>query len=96
MCDQSPRDVAKAAAFYDKILKPLGYRRVMEFLPYGVGYGDAHPEFWVQLPADQKEATVGNGVHISFVGRTKQAIQAFHAAALALGGKDEGAPGPRD
>ena len=89
------RDVAKAVAFYDKVLKPLGFKRVMEFMPYAVGYGDKHPEFWVQLPADQKPATVGNGVHISFVGRTKAAVNAFHAAALAAGGKNEGAPGPR-
>ena len=89
------RDVAKAVAFYDKVLKPLGFKRVMEFMPYAVGYGDKQPEFWVQLPADQKPASVGNGVHISFVGRTKNAVNAFHAAALAAGGKDEGAPGPR-
>jgi catechol 2,3-dioxygenase-like lactoylglutathione lyase family enzyme len=89
------RDVAKAVAFYDKVLKPLGFKRVMEFMPYAVGYGDKHPEFWVQVPHDQKPASVGNGVHISFVGKTKAAVNAFHAAALAGGGKDEGAPGPR-
>ena len=89
------RDVAKAVAFYDKVLKPLGFKRVMEFMPYAVGYGEKNPEFWVQVPANQKPATVGNGVHISFVGRTKAAVNAFHAAAMAAGGKDEGAPGPR-
>jgi catechol 2,3-dioxygenase-like lactoylglutathione lyase family enzyme len=89
------RDVAKAVAFYDKVLKPLGYKRVMEFMPYAVGYGDKHPEFWVQLPADQKAASVGNGVHISFAARTPAAVKAFHAAALDAGGTDEGAPGPR-
>jgi catechol 2,3-dioxygenase-like lactoylglutathione lyase family enzyme len=73
----------------------LGFKRVMEFMPYAVGYGEKNPEFWVGLPHDQKPATVGNGVHISFVGRTKAAVNAFHAAALAAGGKDEGAPGPR-
>lgn len=89
------RDVAKAVAFYDKALKPLGYKRVMEFLPYAVGYGEQHPEFWIQLPADQKPMTVGNGVHISFAARSPAAVKAFHAAALAAGGADEGAPGPR-
>jgi catechol 2,3-dioxygenase-like lactoylglutathione lyase family enzyme len=89
------RDVPKAVAFYDKVLKPLGFKRVMEFMPYAVGYGDKQPEFWVGLPHDQKAASVGNGVHISFIGRTKNAVNAFHAAALAAGGKDEGAPGPR-
>jgi catechol 2,3-dioxygenase-like lactoylglutathione lyase family enzyme len=89
------RDVAKAAAFYDKVLKPLGYKRVMEFLPYAVGYGAGAPEFWIGLPHDQKSPSVGNGVHISFNARNKAAVNAFHAAALAGGGKDEGAPGPR-
>jgi catechol 2,3-dioxygenase-like lactoylglutathione lyase family enzyme len=89
------RDVAKAVVFYDKVLKPLGYKRVMEFMPYAVGYGDKHPEFWVQLPADQKPASVGNGVHISFAARSPAAVKAFHAAALDAGGADEGAPGPR-
>lgn len=89
------RDVAKSVAFYDKVLKPLGFKRVMEFMPYAVGYGDKQPEFWVGLPHDQKTASAGNGVHISFIGRTMNAVSAFHAAALAAGGKDEGAPGPR-
>ncbi len=89
------KDVAKAATFYDKVLKPLGFKRVMEFMPYAVAYGDKFPEFWVQLPADGRPATVGNGVHISFAAATKAAVNKFHAAALAGGGTDEGAPGPR-
>lgn len=89
------RDVPKAVAFYDKILKPLGYKRLMEFLPHAVGYGAKRPEFWVQVPADGNAATVGNGVHISFAAANKNAVNAFHAAAMAGGGRDEGAPGPR-
>jgi catechol 2,3-dioxygenase-like lactoylglutathione lyase family enzyme len=89
------RDVPKAVAFYDKVLAPLGYKRVMEFLPHAVGYGVDHPDFWVQVPADGGTASVGNGVHISFAASSKSAVNAFHAAALKAGGKDEGAPGPR-
>lgn len=89
------RDVPKAVAFYDKVLAALGYKRVMEFLPHAVGYGTDHPNFWVQAPADGKAPSVGNGVHISFAASTKAAVNAFHAAALKAGGKDEGAPGPR-
>ena len=58
------RDVAQAAKFYDPVLAALGYKRVMEVMPYGIGYGDTHPEFWVQLPADRDVASVGNGVHM--------------------------------
>jgi catechol 2,3-dioxygenase-like lactoylglutathione lyase family enzyme len=89
------RDVPRAVAFYDQVLKPLGFKRVMEFLPHAVGYGAGHPEFWVQVPADGNTASVGNGVHISFVAPSKNAVNAFHAAAMKAGGKDEGGPGPR-
>jgi catechol 2,3-dioxygenase-like lactoylglutathione lyase family enzyme len=90
------RDVPRAVKFYDQILKALGYKRLMEFLPHAVGYGSGdHPEFWVQVPADGNTASVGNGVHISFAAPSKSAVNAFHAAALKAGGKDEGGPGPR-
>src|SRR5262249_55824745 len=83
-------------AFYDAVLKALGFKRVMEFLPYGIGYGEAKsPEFWVQLPHDGASASAGNGVHICFAAKTKRAVHAFHEAALTAGGRDEGAPGPR-
>lgn len=89
------RDVPKACGFYDKALGALGFKRVMEFLPYAVGYGLTSPEFWVQTPADGQAPSAGNGVHIAFAARSERAVQAFHAAAMAAGGKDEGAPGPR-
>lgn len=89
------RDVERAAQFYDAVLATLGYRRVMEFLPYAVGYGDQHPQFWVQLPHNQQVATAGNGVHISLIARSQAAVDAFHAKAMALGAADAGAPGPR-
>ena len=88
-------NVESALRFYDPVLAALGYKRVMEFLPFAVAYGESAPMFWVQLPHDQERATVGNGVHIGFVATSQDAIVAFHAAALAAGGKDEGAPGPR-
>ena len=88
-------DVARATGFYDGVLAALGYKRVMEILPYAVGYGTDKPEFWVGLPEDRAPAAVGNGVHIGFMARSKAAVQAFHRAALAAGGTDEGAAGPR-
>jgi catechol 2,3-dioxygenase-like lactoylglutathione lyase family enzyme len=88
-------DLARAARFYDGVLGALGYKRVMEVLPYAIGYGEATPVFWVQLPHDQSAASSGNGVHIGLVGRSKAVIESFHRAALEAGGRDEGAPGPR-
>jgi len=89
------RDVERAAKFYDAVLGALGYKRVMEFLPYAVAYGDAQPSFWVQLPHNQQVATAGNGVHVSFIARTKEAVDSFHDAAMELGAQDAGEPGPR-
>jgi len=89
------RDVERAAKFYDAVLSALGYKRVMEFMPYAVAYGEKHPSFWVQLPHNQQAATVGNGVHIGFIARSKDAVHRFHSSALAQGGTDDGAPGPR-
>jgi catechol 2,3-dioxygenase-like lactoylglutathione lyase family enzyme len=88
-------NVERASRFYDSVLGALGYRRVMEFMPYAIGYGADTPVFWVQLPHNQSPATVGNGVHVGFVAMTKDMIGAFHRAALEAGGMDEGAPGPR-
>ena len=88
-------DVARAAQFYDRVLQELGYKRVFEVLPYGIGYGDKQPSFWVQLPHDQQPAAVGNGAHVAFNATSEEMIRAFHRAALDAGGSDDGAPGPR-
>jgi catechol 2,3-dioxygenase-like lactoylglutathione lyase family enzyme len=88
-------DVARAAQFYDRVLHELGYKRVFEVLPYGVGYGDKVPAFWVQLPHDHNAASTGNGVHVAFNATSEAMIHAFHRAALDAGGKDDGAPGLR-
>ena len=88
-------DVERAARFYDRVLQELGYKRVFEILPYGIGYGDKQPAFWVQLPHDQQAASTGNGVHVAFNATSEEVIRAFHRAALEAGGSDDGAPGPR-
>ena len=88
-------DVARAAQFYDRVLQELGYKRVFEVLPYGIGYGEKQPAFWIGLPHDQRAPSVGNGVHIAFNATSEEMIRAFHRAALDAGGSDDGAPGPR-
>jgi catechol 2,3-dioxygenase-like lactoylglutathione lyase family enzyme len=84
----------RAVAFYDKVLPTLGCKRIMEH-PGAVAYGKQYPEFWVQTPIDGNPASVGNGTHIGFIASTKEAVHAFHEAALAAGGVDDGAPGSR-
>ena len=88
-------DVARAAQFYDRVLRELGFKRVFEVLPYGIGYGDKQPAFWVQLPHNQQAAAVGNGAHVAFNAASEDMIRRFHRAALDAGGTDDGAPGPR-
>lgn len=88
-------DVERAALFYDAVLGALGYKRVVEYLPHALAYGETTPVFWVGLPHDQKSASAGNGAHIGFSARNKDAVHKFHAAALKHGGADNGAPGPR-
>lgn len=87
-------DFDRAAAFYDRVLPTIGAKRIMAF-PGAVAYGKQFPEFWVQTPIDGKPATLGNGTHVGFLAASKDAVNAFHAAALAAGAKDDGAPGPR-
>jgi catechol 2,3-dioxygenase-like lactoylglutathione lyase family enzyme len=88
-------NVERAAKFYDAALGALGYKRVMEFLPYAIAYGETRPEFWVQLPHNQSAATAGNGTHVGFIAKSKGAVMKFHAAALEQGGSNNGEPGPR-
>jgi catechol 2,3-dioxygenase-like lactoylglutathione lyase family enzyme len=90
------RDVGRAAQFYDAVLGALGYKRVVEYLPYALGYGTTGPMFWVGLPHDQQAPSVGNGTHVGFSARTKGAVHKFYDAALANGGSDNGPPGPRE
>lgn len=87
-------DFDRAVGFYDQVLPTLGCKRIMEH-PGAVAYGKLYPEFWVQTPIDGRPASIGNGLHVGFVAPTKEAVQAFFAAALAAGAVGDGAPGPR-
>jgi catechol 2,3-dioxygenase-like lactoylglutathione lyase family enzyme len=91
------RDVARAAEFYDPVLKALGYRRVMDYSPGAIAYGESkeRPEFWVGLPHDQGAPSGGNGAHVGFTAKSKAAVNKFHEAALKAGGSNNGEPGPR-
>ncbi|MDH1262446.1 MULTISPECIES: VOC family protein [unclassified Pseudomonas] len=84
----------EAVAFYDQVLQCLGCKRILAH-PGAVAFGREYPEFWVQTPINGQPANVGNGTHFGFVAPDKAAVHAFHAAALAAGATDEGAPGPR-
>jgi len=87
-------DFARATEFYDRVLGVLGCKRILDF-PGAVAYGKQFPEFWVQTPSDGQPASVANGVHIGFLAHSQDAVKAFYEAAIAAGGRDAGASGPR-
>jgi catechol 2,3-dioxygenase-like lactoylglutathione lyase family enzyme len=90
------RDINKSKQFYDAVLEPLGYKclRAARTL-LGYGYGRDNIALWVvqaehPVPADEK-----SGLHFCFAAENAAAVDAFHAAALRSGGRDNGAPGLR-
>jgi len=88
------RDLAAARRFYDAVLAPLGYRCVHDF-GTALGYGDKAAQFWLGATEHPVAADDRSGLHISFQAPTPAAVDAFHAAALAAGGRDNGKPGLR-
>ncbi len=89
----SVRDYAASRAFYEHALTPLGYTVVMGGDDWkGAGFGDrGKPEFWIV-----QRDPVGTGTHVAFHCADRASVDAFHAAALAAGGTDNGAPGVRE
>ena len=89
-------DPARAKAFYDALFGTIGAGRVLEIGEMCAwGTSLAQPAFGVTRPYDGNSATVGNGSMIAIVMDTRDKVDAFHAKAMALGGKDEGGPGVR-
>ena len=89
-------DTEAALPFFDAVFGALDLKR--SFFDHGwAGYGPegGEAEVYVCPPHDGQTARAGNGVMISFLADTQQAVDAAHAAALANGGADEGAPGNR-
>lgn len=89
-------DLNRAGKFYDALLGEMGAGRAMEnerVILWATGPGQ--PMFGVIKPFDEKPATVGNGTMISIGAEDKAAVDKLYAKAIALGGKDEGAPGVR-
>ena len=88
-------DLARSKAFYEAALEPLGIRLLMEFEgAAGLGKDTEHgpkPFFWIYA----RGRPAVSGTHVAFGARTPDLVDAFHAAALAAGGTDNGAPGPR-
>ncbi len=87
-------DLPRAIAFYNAVLAPLGAKIIMAF-PKATVWGTDAPAFGVGTPYDGAPATSGNGTMIALMAPDRPSVDTVHAKALALGGKDEGAPGVR-
>lgn len=89
-------DINRAAGFYDALLGELGATRFMDFGTFiAWAVSPDKPALAVTRPYDGHPATVGNGVMVALAVSSRDQVDALHARALALGGKDEGAPGSR-
>lgn len=89
-------DVQKAAAFYDKLLEPLGGKRFMEDDKMVAWMASPQtPGIGVIKPHDGKPATAGNGTMVALAVDSREKVDAIYAKAMELGAADEGAPGPR-
>ena len=88
-------DLARATAFYDSVLAPLGYVRLWTGAK-GIEYGPAGGVgMFAIFQTDEYARAPGGGFHLALTAPNRQAVDAFHAEALRMGGMDEGAAGPR-
>ena len=92
-------DLARSRRFYEAALQPLGLQVMMEVGPgqtesggtaLGFGDGEGDPFFWI---GDNERP--GEGTHVAFTASSRAQVDAFHEAAVAAGGRDNGAPGLR-
>ena len=90
-------DFARSQAFYREALRPLGFEQLVELSAEVTGHTDVagfgeppKPEFWISRGTPNQPP-----VHVAFRVADRQTVDAFHRAALAAGGRDNGAPGLR-
>lgn len=89
-------DLQANAPFYDALAKELGVGRMMDFESFiAWGAWDGAPGIGLTKPFDGNAATVGNGVMVALQAKDKEQVHKLYEIAMANGGSDEGAPGPR-
>lgn len=89
-------DITAARQFYDAAMGAIGQTRFYDYEDAASAYGSPQDnQLWVLKPINGEPATAGNGQMTAFLAPDRASVDAFHAAALANGGTDEGAPGLR-
>jgi len=87
-------DIARSKKFYDAALKPLGFSRLSDG-ESSLGYREKAVQLWLGATKTPVKADMASGLHFCFLAKDRAAVDAFHAAALEAGGKDNGKPGVR-
>jgi catechol 2,3-dioxygenase-like lactoylglutathione lyase family enzyme len=87
-------NIAVTRRFYDAALQPLGYRCLSDS-PGSLGYGAQAPVFWIHATDQPATADSRPGLHFCFSAPSRRSVDAFHAAGLTCGGRDNGPPGLR-
>ena len=88
------RDLEGCARFYEAALTAIGYVKLV-VRPTTIGFGKKYPDFWLNERRAMTPVDSDSGTHIALRASSTEAVQAFHAAAIAAGGTSDGAPGPR-
>ncbi len=88
------QNIAKSKAFYDAALNPLGFSCLSES-GGSLGYGAKSVALWLGATGKPVKADPDSGLHFCFTAPSRKSVDAFHKAALANGGKDNGKPGLR-
>jgi catechol 2,3-dioxygenase-like lactoylglutathione lyase family enzyme len=88
------RDIARTKRFYDAALKTLGYK-CLSASQDSLGYGRDAVALWITSAERPVPADAKSGLHFCFDAPTRKSVDAFHAAALRSGGRDNGKPGVR-
>jgi catechol 2,3-dioxygenase-like lactoylglutathione lyase family enzyme len=89
------RSLERATRFYEGVLGALGYEKLV-VRAGTIGFGKRYAEFWINLRPGMSPADRDSGGHLCLRARSREEVDAFHAAGLALGGSDDGPPGPRE
>jgi catechol 2,3-dioxygenase-like lactoylglutathione lyase family enzyme len=87
-------DLEQATRFYEAVTQPIGYKK-LRAESHAVGFGKTYPEFWINRRQHMTALERTSGAHVALRAASADAVDAFHAAALAAGGQCDGEPGLR-
>jgi catechol 2,3-dioxygenase-like lactoylglutathione lyase family enzyme len=88
------RDLEACGHFYETALAAIGYAKLV-VRPTTIGFGKKYADFWLNERRNITPVDPDSGTHIALRAPNPEAVQAFHAAAVAGGGISDGVPGPR-